>query len=161
MVSGGSSSSVGRIGGLAGYVNQNSMVENCVSLLLVDPGYPIDYKGSLVGTNNGTVSGCYYLGMGGTGALEVVGNGDGIISNCTPLYSVEATSGGDYPVTMSSMTTDGTIYGDRYHVAGTHVTMTLSAPEREGYALIGFKYQVYNENTYSYDDVNLTDNNDD
>ena len=161
-VSGGSSSSVGRIGGLAGNVFQNSTVENCVSLLLVDPGYPIDYKGSLVGTNEGTVTGCYYLGMGGPGAnvaLNAVGNGNDAI-NCTPLYSVEVVSGGDYPVTMSSMTSDGTIYGDRYHVAGTHVTMTLSAPDREGYALAGFKYQVYNENTYSYDDVNLTDNND-
>ena len=161
-VSGGSSSSVGRIGGLAGNVFQNSTVENCVSLLLVDPGYPIDYKGSLVGKNEGTVTGCYYLGMGGTWgnvALNAVGNGNDAI-NCTPLYSVEAESEGDYPVTMSSMTSDGTIYGDRYHVAGTHVTMTLTAPEREGYALAGFKYQVYNENTYSYDDVNLTDNND-
>ena len=161
-VSGGSSSSVGRIGGLAGNVFQNSTVENCVSLLLVDPGYPIDYKGSLVGKNEGTVTGCHYLGMGGTGAnvaLNAVGNGNDAI-NCTPLYSVEATTEGDYPVTMSSMTTDGTLYGDRYHLAGTHVTMTLTAPEREGYALTGFKYEVYNENTYSYDDVNLTDNND-
>ena len=53
------------------------------------------------------------------------------------------------------MTSDGTIYGDRYHVAGTHVTMTLTAPEREGYALAGFKYEDENHN-----DVNLTDNND-
>ena len=153
----------GRIGGLAGNVFENSTVVNCVSLLLVKPDYNVDEKGSLVGKNEGTVSDCYYLGMGGTQAnqaIEAVGDGDGTISNCTPLYSVEATSGGDYPVTMSSMTTDGTLYGDRYHVAGTQVTMTLTAPEREGYALAGFKYQVYNENTYSYDDVNLTDNND-
>ena len=146
------SGSTNSVGSIACKVQSTGSIQNCVSLVRVTSGNSA-YTGGIAGMNEGTISGCHYLGNGVPGAVGSYYN-NVAATGCTALYDVT----GSDDVTVDNTTSDGTIYGDRYHEAGNEVTMALTAGSKDGWTLSGFKYEVYNESTYSYDDVNLTDN---
>ena len=150
------------VGGIA--ADNTGTIQNCVSLVRVKGDYN-SYNGGIVGYNSGTVSGCLYLGMGGlygNEAMNATGQnatGEGSASDCTALYAVTGNDSADKGiVTVTRAESDGAVSG--YFRAGSNVILTLSAGAREGWTLNGFRYQVYNEATYDYEDVNLTDNGD-
>ena len=114
------------------------------------------YTGGVAGKNEGTVSNCKYLGMDPDGlyAIDPVGNNEGSVGNCTALYAVEGNQfEDDGIVTIVSAAGAGAIGG--YFPAGCDVTLTLSAAPKDGWTAKGFKYQIYNQEPYSNDDVNL------
>ena len=166
----GSDSDGNYVGGIAAVVGMDydtdgspvstGSILNCVSLLKVtndDIGsYNRDHTGGVAGRNEGTVSGCKYLGMDGTDiyALNAVGNGEEV-ENCTALYAVQGYTD-EYAgsVTVVSATGEGQI--GEYFPSGCDVTLTLTGAPRDGWIQNGFKYSIFNEETYNYDDVNLT-----
>ena len=130
------------IGGIASHVLQNGVIRNCTSLIRVintDTAIGADECiGSIAGSNDGTVTGCRYLGLGGLyceRSIKAIASGNAI-QNCTPLYPVDE---GDEFVTIGSISGGGGTLG--YFPEGSVLTMTLSAKEREGYALQGFMYK--------------------
>ncbi len=140
------------VGGIAQAVQSTGTIQDCVSLVKVTSGNTT-YTGGIAGVNSGTISGCHYLGNGVPGAVGTYSY-NVAATNCTALYAVtgsdEETNG---ITTVGTTTSDGTIYGDRYHQAGSQVTMELTAGGKDGWTLSGFKYQ-----NNSNDDVNLTAN---
>ena len=148
------SGSGSRVGGLASY--NNGVIRGCVIKVIVSDYYMSD-NGGIVGMNEGTITGCQYLGLGGSfgnTVMNPVGIGDGAVTGCTPLYAIEGNDLEDSGIV--------TIHDDidDYYPAGSGVTLSLSAPERAGWTLNGFRYQLCNEETGEYEDVNLTDNHD-
>ncbi len=140
------------VGGIACTVAEGGTIQNCVSLVKVTSGNT-DYTGGIAGLSYGTVSGCHYLGNGVPGAVGSYSYNVAATS-CTALYAVEGSDNESIGIaTVGTMTSDRTIYGDRYHEAGSQVTMALTAGGKDGWTLSGFKYQ-----NNSNDDVNLTAN---
>ena len=153
------SGNLSSVGGIACTVASGGKIQDCVSLVEVTSGNTT-YTGGIAGMNNGTVSGCHYLGNGVPGAVGSYFN-NVAATDCTALYAVGGSNDENRGiVTVGNTTSDGTIYGSRYHEADSQVTMALTAGGKDGWTLSGFKYQVYNESTYSNDDVNLTANGD-
>ncbi len=146
------SGNLSSVGSIAQAVQESGRIQDCVSLVEVTSGYTT-FTGGIAGTNDGTISDCYYLGAGVPGTVGSYSNNVAAI-NCTALYAVDGSDNENSGVvTLGNTTSDGTIYGDRYHEAGSQVTMTLTAGGKDGWTLRGFKYQ-----NNSYEDVNLTDN---
>ena len=142
-------------GGIAVYVY--GTVQDCVSLMNVS-GSNSQKKGGIAGTieSGGSITGCLYLGIGGTygnEALEVVGtNNGGTVADCMALYAVTGNdSDNEGAVNIESSESEGKYLG--YFKAGSNVVLTLTADEREGYTLLGFKYKDGNN-----ENVNLTAN---
>ena len=142
------------VGGIACTVQPDGKIQNCVSLVEVTSGNT-DYTGGIAGKNEGTVSGCHYLGNGVPGAVGTYSY-NVAATICTALYAVTGSDDETNGITtVGTTTSDGTIYGGRYHEAGSQVTMELTAGGKDGWTLSGFKYQ-----NNSNDDVNLTNNGD-
>ena len=146
------SGNLSSVGSIAQAVQESGRIQDCVSLVEVTSGYTT-FTGGIAGTNDGIISDCYYLGTGVPGAVGTYSD-NVAATNCTALYAVNGSDNENTGiVTMGTTTSDGTIYGNRYHKAGSQVTMTLTAGGKDGWTLRGFKYQ-----NNSYEDVNLTDN---
>ena len=151
------SGSTSIVGGIACTVQSTGKIQNCVSLVEVTSGNEY-YTGGVAGLNYGTVSGCHYLGNGVSGAVGTYIY-NVAATDCTALYAVVGSDDENIGIaTVGTTTSNGTIYGGCYHEAGSEVTMALTAGSKDGWTLSGYKYQVYNESTYAYDDVNLTAN---
>ena len=157
---GGIAAVVGSIYDTDGNAVQTGQILNCVSLLRVtndtQSGYS-GYTGGIAGKNIGTVSNCTYLGMDSEGLYSIapVGNNEGTVSNCTALYAVEGNRSEYQGIAVIQEASCAEAVGG-YFPQGSNVTLTLSAAPKAGWTLKGFKYQIYNDETYNYDDVNLT-----
>ena len=144
------------VGGIAAYVTDGGTIQDCVSLISVSRDY-YSTNGSLVGNNAGTVKNCLYLGMGGLNNvydMTAIGSGNAAI-DCTALYAIKGNDDDLFGgiVTIGSISSAGNEVGG-YFKAGSDIILTLSASDKDGYTLRGFKYETDNG------DVNLTDNSD-
>lgn len=143
------------VGGIA--ASNSGTIENCTCLVNVT-GDSYSRNGGIAGLNTGYISMCYYLGMGGEyGSLAMEPSGEdangGTSNDCTALYSVTGSDNEyDGVVTIESAKASE-IEVDGYFEGGSDVTLTLSATDREGWTLDGFKYEKYG----SGEDVNLTE----
>ena len=149
-------STTARVGGIALFVESSGTIMGCKSLLFITGGLYAD-KGGVAGKNDGTVNNCLYLGTcsaaGSAHEIDAVGSGNEV-TDCTPLYKLEGLDSETLgTVEVSSMVSDGTTYGGCYHEAGSTLTLTLTATEKEGYTISGYHYD---EDEYT--EVPLTDN---
>ena len=156
-ISGGEeASNTARVGGIALLVNSGGSITGCQSLLSITGGLNAE-KGGVAGKNEGTVTGCHYLGTcsaaGSSHSIEAVGSGTAA-TDCTPLYLLEGLDSETLgTVEVTSVVSDGAIYGGCYHAAGSELTLTLTATEKEDYDISGYYY------IDNYDDeVQLTAN---
>ncbi len=128
-----------RVGGIALSVESDGHIMDCQSLLRITGGQYAK-KGGVAGSNSGVVHRCLYLGMSSGDEINAVGSGSGA-SSSTPLYKLE---GLDSPslgtVEVTNVVSNGTIYGGCYHAAGSALTLTLTATEKEDYTLSGYYY---------------------
>ena len=146
-----------RVGGIALLVNSGGSITGCQSLLSITGGLNAE-KGGVAGKNEGTVTGCHYLGTcsaaGSAHSIEAVGSGTAA-TDCTPLYLLEGLDSETLgTVEVTNVESTGTIYGGCYHAAGSALTLTLTATEKEDYTISGYYYRNGNNEEF------LTDNHD-
>ena len=120
-------------------------IMDCQSLLALKGGYYAQ-KGGVAGKNEGTVSNCLYLGTcsaaGSAHSIGAVGSGTGSVSNCTPLYKLEGLDSETLgTVEVTNVESLATVYGDCYYAAGSALTLTLTATEKEDYTISGYYYR--------------------
>ena len=144
-ISGGEeASNTARVGGIALLVNSGGSITGCQSLLSITGGLNAE-KGGVAGKNEGTVTGCHYLGTcsaaGSSHSIEAVGSGTAA-TDCTPLYLLDGLDSETLgTVEVTSVVSDGAIYGGCYHAAGSVLTLTLTATEKEDYTVSGYYYR--------------------
>jgi uncharacterized repeat protein (TIGR02543 family) len=137
-------------GAVAADTESEAVIDNCVCLVTMSsPGYQQNVGGVVGYNDGGIITNCYYLGTTADydhiNAVGYIFAGDENDNHA--LFSL--TKDGD--VTMSGLTIDeGTIIDNKYIAQGQTLTMTLTADDNAG-----FKYQVMNDLTNSYDDVFL------
>ena len=140
-ISGGTDLNYACVGGIALSVESGGSIVDCQSLLTLKGGLYAQ-KGGVAGRNSGSVSDCFYLGMGSGDVINAVGVGTGSVSNCTPLYKLEGLDSETLgTVEVTNVVSDGTIYGGCYHAAGSELTLTLTATEKEDYTISGYYYR--------------------
>ena len=132
------------VGGIALQVESGGSIVDCQSLLSITGGLNAE-KGGVAGKNEGTVTGCHYLGTcsaaGSSHSIEAVGSGTAA-TDCTPLYLLESLDSETLgTVEVTSVVSDGAIYGGCYHAAGSVLTLTLTATEKEDYDISGYYYR--------------------
>ena len=128
-----------RVGGIALSVESSGHIIDCQSLLRITGGQYAK-KGGVAGSNSGVVHRCLYLGMSSGDEINAVGSGSGA-SSSTPLYMLESLDSETLgTVEVTNVESTGTIYGGCYHAAGSELTLTLTATEKEDYTLSGYYY---------------------
>ena len=162
-ISGGEeASNTARVGGIALLVNSGGSITGCQSLLSITCGQNAE-KGGVAGKNEGTVTGCHYLGTcsaaGSSHSIEAVDiDSDHEATGCTPLYKLEGLDSETLgTVEVTNVEGDGAIYGGCYHAAGSELTLTLTATEKEDYTVSGYYYNYYRDGN---NEEFLTDNGD-
>ena len=141
--SGDAVSTTARVGGIALLVKSGGTIDDCQSLLSITGGLNAE-KGGVAGKNEGTVTGCHYLATcsaaGSDHSIDAVGSGTAA-TDCTPLYLLEGLDSETLgTVEVTNVESDGTIYGGCYHAAGSALTLTLTATEKEDYAISGYYF---------------------